>query len=365
MVTKDEIIEDLIEHNDELENYFRNTIIPQLYIDGAMILKKFTPPAMKQFDLKLTDVGRPISDIRDNFRFPSLIENIESVNQSHEILEKEIQTNDLRWYQMNILPYIIKKENRSDGVIVTFVEITYRIRDLKEQEKLISDHETLLDTISHDIRNPLSNMILAIDQFKIVGISNQEKFEALLSVVERALNKMKSLIQELSETREDEHRYRAHVELLNFEHVWEDVRLSLSDDILSSGAIIKVETHASEVNFSRRKLRSILYNILLNSIKYRSPDRKLEIRINTIREQEYMVISITDNGIGIDPSQQEAVFSKYFRLDNSIEGAGIGLYLVKELITNAGGRIQLDSTPGKGTTVSIYLKDSTPTTPQA
>ncbi|MEI9942688.1 MAG: PAS domain-containing protein [Chitinophagaceae bacterium] len=51
MPTNEEIIEDLIEHNDELENYFRNTIIPQLFIDANLLLRKFTPPAMKQFDL--------------------------------------------------------------------------------------------------------------------------------------------------------------------------------------------------------------------------------------------------------------------------------------------------------------------------
>lgn len=70
------------------------------------------------------------------------------------VLEKEIQTTDLRWYQMNILPYLVRKENKTNGVIITFVDITPRIRDLKEQEKLIAEHELLLDTIAHDIKNP-------------------------------------------------------------------------------------------------------------------------------------------------------------------------------------------------------------------
>ncbi|MGZ5829821.1 MAG: hypothetical protein ACXWJW_14950, partial [Xanthobacteraceae bacterium] len=70
------------------------------------------------------------------------------------MLEKEIQTTDYRWYQMNIIPYVSFKNNKANGVIITFVEITMRIKDLKDQEKLISDHETLLDTISHDIKTP-------------------------------------------------------------------------------------------------------------------------------------------------------------------------------------------------------------------
>ena len=135
MPTKEKIIQDLIEHNDELENYFRNTIIPQLFVDADLVLRKFTPPAMKQFNLALTDVGKSIVDIKDNFRFPSIIENIQTVIDSNEILEKEIQTTDLRWYQMNIIPYIAQRNNKANGVIITFVEITFRINDLKEQEK--------------------------------------------------------------------------------------------------------------------------------------------------------------------------------------------------------------------------------------
>src|SRR6185503_15620011 len=99
-------IENLVELNEELENYFRNTIIPQLFIDADLTLQKFTPPAMKQFNLRKSDVGKSINDIKDNFRFPSLIDNIQQVIDSNEILEKEVQTTDRRWYQMNIIPYL-------------------------------------------------------------------------------------------------------------------------------------------------------------------------------------------------------------------------------------------------------------------
>jgi two-component system phosphate regulon sensor histidine kinase PhoR len=356
MPTTKEVIQTLKEHNAELENYFRNTIIPQLFVDQNFILRKFTPPAMKQFNLVNSDIGRSIMDIHDNFRYPTLIENIQTVIDSNEILEKEIQTTDLRWYQMNILPYVQKENNKSNGVIITFVEITFRIKDLKEQEKLISDHETLLDTISHDIKNPLTNLGLAIEQFKHMGLENQESFEALLGIVERALSKMKDLVDELSESRKEEHKYRSHAELINFEHILEDVRLTLSDDIRSSGTNIKSDVQVSEITFSRRKLRSIVYNILNNSIKYHSPERKPEIFIKTFLENDYIVISITDNGIGIDKTKHEAVFSKYYRLDNALEGSGIGLYLVRELVINAGGTISLESELGKGTTIKIFLK---------
>ncbi len=200
-------------------------------------------------------------------------------------------------------------------------------------------------------------MILAIDQFKTMGLLNQEGFTNLLSIVERALNKMKNLIEELTEAREQEHRYKSHTELLSFENILEDVRLTLSDNIQSSGARINSDIQVSEVTFSRRKLRSIIYNLLHNSIKYKSPGKKPEMLIKTFREDGYTVISVSDNGIGIEPSKQELVFSKYYRLDHSIEGSGIGLYLVKELVTSAGGKVLLESEPGTGTEIRIFIKD--------
>lgn len=61
-------------------------------------------------------------------------------------------------------------------------------------------------------------------------------------------------------------------------------------------------------------------------------------------------------GIGIDAQRQEAIFTKYFRLDNKIEGTGVGLYLVKEIKSNAGGKTTLQCEPGKGSEFKVYLK---------
>lgn len=357
MNDKDQQIKQLTEQNDDLENYFRNTIIPQLFIDADLILRKFTPPAMKQFNLSADDIGRPIYDVVNNFRFPSIIENISHVIDTTEILEKEIQTTDLRWYQMNILPYVKKKENKINGVIITFVEITLRIKDLKEQEKLIADHETLLDTISHDFKNPLSSLLLTIEMLDNLNVGNQKEFKSLLKIAEKGVKKIQNVINELTDIRKQEHKYKAVDELLSFENILEDVRLTLLDNIKQSGATITTQLNVSEITFSRRKLRSIIYNLLNNAIKFKSPERKPEIFIRTTREKHSIILSVKDNGIGIDDTNQKEIFSKYYRIDSSIEGSGIGLHLVKELVTNIGGKISMESELNKGTEFKIYLKE--------
>ena len=167
---------------------------------------------------------------------------------------------------------------------------------------------------------------------------------------------MQNIIGELTDARKQEHKYKAEEELLNFENILEDVRLTIADNIIASGATIKSEVNVSEITFSRRKLRSIVYNLISNTIKFKSPDRKPEIFIKTEQEKNFIIISVKDNGIGIDASKHNAIFSKYFRVENNIEGSGIGLYLVKEIVNNSGGKVLLESEPGKGSEFTVYLK---------
>jgi len=346
----------LIELNDELENYFRNTIIPQLFVDADLILRKFTPPAMKQFTLSEGDIGKSIHDIKEHIRYYTIADNIQQVIDSNEILEKEIQTTDFRWYQMNIIPYIKIQDNKTNGVIITFIEITQRVKVLRELEKVITDHEILLDTISHDIKTPLTSLVLAFKVIKNIPAENVEDIQNLLQIQEQSVLKMQSLIQELTDTREQEHKYKSEEELLDFKSIIEDVRLTLNDNIIEAHAAVKSEIHVPEITFSRHKLRSIIYNLVSNAIKYKSPHRTPEILIKTERENNSVVISVKDNGIGIEKTEQEAVFSKYFRIKGDVEGSGIGLYLVQQHVKYAGGKIILESEPGKGSTFKVYLK---------
>ena len=188
----------LQELNDELENYFSNTIIPQLFVDGNFILRKFTPMAMKQFNLTSADRDRDFHDVADNIKYPTLIENITKVIKSSKIFEKEVQTTDNMWYQMNILPYVIRKENRTNGVIITFVDITKRIAALKELEKLNADHETFTYAVSHDIKQPLSTIFLTADLMELAHTNNNdEQFTKGIERLKRAATTIKIMLSNI------------------------------------------------------------------------------------------------------------------------------------------------------------------------
>lgn len=355
-LTKDQKIAELKDLNDELEDYFRNTIIPQLFFDKDMILRRFTPPAMKQFKLKKADLGRSIHDLKNTLRHDSVIENIKRVLETGKILEKEIQTEDMSWYQMNILPYLDKAEKKTNGVILTFINITNRIRDLKEQEKVITEYETLLDTVTHDIRNGLTSMLLSVQLLNDLDFKDEEEIKFYSKKIENGIKKIKIVIGDLYEPGGNQRKYKAEPELLTIENILEDVKFALISEIYESNTTITHDIQHSEIIFARREFRSIIYNLVSNAIKFKSPDRSPEISIESIKKGAFVILSVKDNGIGVDPSKQKDIFSKYFRVEDSIEGSGIGLHLVKTLVSKAGGKIEIDSKLGKGTEFKIYIK---------
>lgn len=359
MNSKAQQISELNELNEELENYFSNTIIPQLFVDADLRLRKFTPPAMKQFKLKDEHIGKPLSEVAENFRFPTFIDNTQEVIQTGHILEKEIQTTDMHWYQMNIIPYKIKSKNITNGVIITFVDITPRIRDLKEQERMIAEHELLLDTIAHDIKNPIFALSLTVEMIKKLDEKRMERFPKLLSNLESSLASMKKVVDGLIDTRLHHHRYQAAEELLDLQNIIEDVRLTLAQQISERHASIRLDLKDTQITFIRHKLRSAIYNLLSNAIKYTPMDRKPEITISSKIEEGHMTICVSDNGIGISKADQKSIFEKFERIQSDVEGTGVGLYLVNTIVTSAGGTISVESELGRGSIFKMILKDST------
>jgi two-component system, OmpR family, phosphate regulon sensor histidine kinase PhoR len=351
-------VRELIELNDELENYFRNTVIPQLFVDANHILRKFSPPAMKQFNLKPSDIGRDIGELSDNIRYSTIKENIEEVIDSQKDFEKEIQTTDLRWYQMNILPYIIKKENKANGVIITFIDITDRIRNLKEVEKMNADHETFIYTVSHDLRAPILNVEALVSAWKEMEDKGSDESLSLVEMISTSVMDIKQIITDLGDISKTRFNLTKEIERVSFNDILEEVKLTLKDQILKFNAVIHTEFTVPEINFIRKNIRSILYNVLSNAIKYKAGDRNPEILIKTEKTEDYILLSVKDNGLGIPEDKKSMIFSEFSRIGYSEEGTGIGLYIVSRMVDGSGGKIEVESTLGQGTTFKIYIKNA-------
>lgn len=346
--------------NFDLANYFSNTIIPQLFVDADLILRIFTPPAMKQFSLTYDHVGKNIADIKDNLRYPYVVEDIQDViTDKKESLEKEVQTTDGRWFQMNIVPYVEYEKDIINGVIITFVDITKRLTALRELEKLNSEYQTLKYALAHDIRQPISTISLIAEGLSIIPEGNHtthlKEWSDMLKTSSRSLE---SLVADFAHYNEENTGNSTEAEVLNIEELCGDILTALKREIRDKGIKVTRNLMVKEIAFSRSSLRSIFYNLIHNAVKFNDPTKEVsEIKIVTEEVEGFIILCVQDNGLGISPENQRHIFKKSSRLSDSIPGTGMGLYVVKKMIEDREGRIKVESKEKEGSTFKIFFKN--------
>lgn len=347
--------------NFDLANYFSNTIIPQLFVDADLILRIFTQPAMKQFSLTYDHVGHSIHALRDKLRDPVFIENIEEVIATNIPLEKEVQTTDEKWFQMNIVPYIEHEEDVTNGVIITFIDISRRLKAINELERLNADHETLMFALSHDIRQPISAIMLLADALVMAHEKNDRVlFNRYIQTLKRSSKSMAALVDDFTIDNEKIGKEKPDELRLNIQEICSDVLSALKTEIRLHEIQVIRRFRATEIIFPKNNLRSVVYNLVHNAIKYRDPDKPTKIEITTEKIEGYVILCIKDNGPGIAEEDQAHIFGRSSRLREDIKGTGMGLYIVKKMIETNGGRITLESTPGEGSTFKVFFKSDIP-----
>ncbi|WP_157271366.1 CheR family methyltransferase [Azohydromonas aeria] len=123
--------------NDDLQNLIASTDIATVFVDRAMSIKRFTPHATKLFNLIPTDVGRSLLDITHRLDHPTLADDAAEAFQSLRVIEREVRSQEGRWYLARVLPYRTT-EDRIDGAVLTFVDITGR-RQAEEAMRLLAE----------------------------------------------------------------------------------------------------------------------------------------------------------------------------------------------------------------------------------
>jgi two-component system CheB/CheR fusion protein len=354
---------ELLEINDDLNNYFRSNINGQLFINNKLELMKFSPGAIKLINLMDTDIGRPINHISTNIKFENLIEDIKDVLKNDTVCSKEIETINGKWYQMMIMPYLQESAQKRSGAIITFSDITL-LKDIqfeldqKNQSllRINADLDHFIHAASHDLLAPLGNIETSINVMNHIALSDSKLMD-VLDLINRSIKTYRLLITDIGTIAKVENEM-ALIEDINLDEILDNVEWSLSDKIKQSSAKITRELGVREVPFSKKNLRSILFNLVSNAIKFRS-ETTPEITICSERQGNDIIIKVTDNGKGIDPKGQQKIFSLYGRLHQDIEGSGIGLYLANKIVNATGGKIILESELGRGSTFTIHLKTGT------
>lgn len=224
----------------------------------------------------------------------------------------------------------------------------------KELIRINTDLDNFIYTASHDLKAPISNIEGLVQELfaDILPSANNELIKEMLnSSILRFKNTLKDLT-EITKLQKEE----AEVSIVNFHSVLTEIKFSIKDLIDKFQPTIFEDLNIAEIKFSAKNLRSIIYNLVSNAIKYSSPRRKAKVTVATYREENYTVLQISDNGLGINDDSHDKIFGMFKRLHDHVEGTGVGLYIVKRIIDNAGGRIEVESKIDKGTTFKVFLK---------
>lgn len=228
-----------------------------------------------------------------------------------------------------------------------------------ELNKINQDLDNFVYTASHDLKAPVANIDGLLEMLDVSlheKLIRDDEIENIVHLIKGSIERFQRTIKELTDIGKIQKNIHEDIEIIDIGSVLEELKLDIQNQIKESGAIINSDlSEISEIKFSKVNFRSVFYNVLINAIKYRSPERTPLIEIRTESKAGYIVLEIKDNGLGIKEGQQEKIFSMFKRLQSHIEGSGIGLYIVKRIMENANGQIKVDSVEGEGSIFRIYF----------
>ncbi len=227
-----------------------------------------------------------------------------------------------------------------------------------ELERINADLDNFIYTASHDLRAPIANLESIL---KMLGKRLAGRLDAteapLMEFAATAIGRLKGTIKDLTEISKVQRETQEQAEEVGFAEMLGDVQLDIAELLRESDAVIRTDFAVPAIHYARKNIRSVLYNLLSNAIKYRSPDRRPEVTLSTRREDGQVLLRVEDNGLGIPAGQLPKVFTMFKRFHAHVEGTGIGLHIVKRVVENGGGRIEVASQEGRGTAFTVYFRE--------
>lgn len=257
---------------------------------------------------------------------------------------------------------VLNETGKTRAIIHIATDVSDRrsvLKTVEEQDVLINfnnELEVLTNTLSHDLRNPLSLAKMGVQYLKNhPELSSAEKNRWKTLVLDAISNVDNIITYTVQLNRARLYQYS------NECHIMEDMirKICLECQLLYSGeahCLFKTEALAPLYG-DKGVLYQIFMNIIGNAVKYSSTVSDPAIRIESKQIEGYTVYHIEDNGIGIPQKDMPHIFGQFSRGSNTQghSGTGVGLCLVKKIIERIGGKIEISSTQGKGTKVALYF----------
>jgi signal transduction histidine kinase len=212
----------------------------------------------------------------------------------------------------------------------------------KELTRTNTDPNNFIYTASHDLKAYIANLEGIAKQLSQRMAAKADEIEkTLLDYLNHSTNQLKRTISDLTQIAsvQKEDAEDSEQEEVFFDELLQEVEAHIAPQLQEAGGQISTDFAVARMRYRRKDLRNILYNLLSNAVKYRSPERQLQIHLQTRLEEAGICLNISDNGLGMTESQRAKLFGIFKRFHSQVEGSGIGLYIIKRILENNGGSI--------------------------
>lgn len=241
----------------------------------------------------------------------------------------------------------------SGGAVIGAVILVF---DVTENARAEQSRREFTANVSHELKTPLQSIMGSAELIEN-GLVAEDDMPRFVGHIRTEAARLVSLIEDIIRLSQLDEGSELPFEVCDLAEIARETTESLADAADQRKISLTFSGEPLGLFSVKRLLAEICYNLCDNAIKYNREGG--HVMVSTGRAGDEAVLTVRDTGIGIPPEHQERVFERFYRVDKSHSkesgGTGLGLSIVKHAVQDLGGRIELDSTPGEGTEIKVYL----------
>ena len=254
-----------------------------------------------------------------------------------------------------ILPDAIQLKSPAQLQKIIDLRTTELEHSNKNLIKLNKEIDNYIYAATHDLKSPINNIEGLVAILKKPG--SESYSDEIFARIETSILGVKKAINNLTEAIKLERSPLDDIQEVDIAEIVDEVLKENDKLFQASKCEMVLDIQVPILKYSRTVLKSTLYNLLTNAAKYHSDERLPVIKVSLLRESGHVVLRISDNGIGMDLNLYgEKLFGLFKRFHSHVEGSGLGLYMVKKMIEDKGGKIEVKSEPAKGAEFTVTLE---------
>jgi signal transduction histidine kinase len=287
--------------------------------------------------------------------------NVKQKGLQHHLIETMMIRKDGRIIDVDVSLSVFKNpEDERINSIAIIRDVTERRKAEEKLKETMEIKSQFISTVSHELRTPLAAMKegIAIVLDEVAGRIN-EKQKKFLDIAKRNVDRLQNMINNILDFQKLEaEKIGLHIQNNDVKQVALEVHETMVPYAEKNGVelLLGLADNLPEAKFDRDRIVQVLINLIGNAIKF-SP-KGGRTHLNVQHRDEELIISVNDTGVGIPKKELPKIFERFYRAEQQreeVQGTGLGLSIVHKIVMRHGGRIEVESEVGQGSTFTVFL----------